>query len=46
VRKGDILHSLASIEKAQKELGYNPKVSIAEGIQKTVAWFWENRMGK
>jgi UDP-N-acetylglucosamine/UDP-N-acetylgalactosamine 4-epimerase len=45
VRKGDILHSLASIEKAQKELGYNPKVSIANGIQKTVAWFWENRMG-
>lgn len=37
-RKGDIPHSLASIEKIKNQLGYNPKVSIKEGIQKTVDW--------
>jgi len=37
-RKGDIPHSLASIEKIKTQLGYNPKVSIKEGIQKTVDW--------
>ncbi|NDB34134.1 MAG: SDR family oxidoreductase [Flavobacteriia bacterium] len=35
-RKGDIPHSLASIEKIQRFLGYQPAVSVREGIQKTV----------
>ena len=37
-RKGDIPHSLASIDKIKTNLGYTPRVSIKEGIQKTVDW--------
>jgi len=33
----------ASIEKARKILGYEPKIGINEGIKKTVDWFLENR---
>ncbi len=36
-RLGDIPHSLASIEKAQRILGYFPEVSVAEGLKRTVA---------
>lgn len=39
VRKGDIPHSQASIEKAKKYLSYEPKVFIREGISKTIDWF-------
>lgn len=39
IRQGDIPHSTASIEKAQKLLGYFPKVDIVEGIRKTIP-FW------
>lgn len=38
-RKGDIAHSLASIEKAKKLLGYNPKVRLPEGVNRTYEWF-------
>jgi nucleoside-diphosphate-sugar epimerase len=34
-RKGDILHSLASIELANKLLGYTPRVKFIEGLLKT-----------
>ena len=37
-RKGDIPHSLASIDKIKTNLDYSPSVSIKEGIQKTVDW--------
>ncbi|MDO8368657.1 MAG: SDR family oxidoreductase [Saprospiraceae bacterium] len=37
-RPGDIPHSLASIEKAQRILGYFPEVSVAEGLKRTVEW--------
>ncbi len=42
-RKGDIPHSLASIEKIKTQLGYTPKVSIKEGIQKTVDWILSSK---
>ncbi len=35
-RPGDILHSLADIELARHELGYNPSVSLEEGLRRTV----------
>ena len=44
-RAGDIPHSLASIEKAKKLLGYSPKYSMREGLKEAVAWYWEN-LGK
>ena len=31
-----------NITKAQKELGYDPKVSVREGIQQAVRWYREN----
>lgn len=44
-RQGDIPHSLASIEKAQKLLGYNPSHQLAKGLKEAVNWYWEN-LGK
>jgi len=41
-RVGDIPHSLASIEKAKKYLGYNPKYSIEQGIKEAVSWYFNN----
>jgi UDP-N-acetylglucosamine 4-epimerase len=41
-RAGDIPHSLASIEKAKKQLNYNPKFSFQEGLKEAVSWYWEN----
>lgn len=38
-RKGDILHSKASIEKAEVLLGYNPKHSVSKGLDKTIDWY-------
>ncbi|MDR2963136.1 MAG: SDR family oxidoreductase [Bacteroidales bacterium] len=38
VRKGDILHSCASIDKARKLLGYAPKITVKEGIDRTIQW--------
>jgi UDP-glucose 4-epimerase len=36
-RPGDIHHSLASIERAKQELGYQPAVFLREGLRKTFA---------
>lgn len=41
-RKGDIPHSLASIDKARKLLGYEPTHKIKEGLKEAVDWYWEN----
>jgi nucleoside-diphosphate-sugar epimerase len=38
-RPGDIVHSLADIAVAQRELGYTVAVPFDEGIKRTVAWF-------
>lgn len=38
-RAGDVKHSKASIDKAQQLLGYQPQVSIEEGLQQTFAWY-------
>jgi len=35
-RPGDVKHSLASIEKAKLKLGYKPKVSFEEGLEKLI----------
>ena len=41
-RKGDIPHSLASIDKAKKLLGYEPNYSLKAGLKETVKWYYEN----
>jgi UDP-glucose 4-epimerase len=38
-RPGDVKHSMASIERIQKELGYHVGVSFEEGIDRTVQWY-------
>ena len=38
-RPGDILHSQADITKAQKLLGWTPRVDFREGIEKAVRWY-------
>ncbi|PRZ21026.1 SDR family oxidoreductase [Flavobacterium granuli] len=41
-RMGDIPHSLASIDKAKRLLGYDPRYSLAEGLKEAVDWYWGN----
>ena len=41
-RAGDVPHSLASIEKASKQLQYSPLFSVDDGIRETVKWFAAN----
>jgi len=31
-----------SVEKAKKELGYEPKVSLEEGMRRSLKWVWNN----
>lgn len=42
-RVGEVRHSMASIEKAQKLLGYAPSHTFYEGLCATVKWYWHNR---
>lgn len=37
-RTGEVIRYVADINKAKKELDYNPKTSFEEGIRKTVEW--------
>lgn len=41
-RIGDIPHSLASVAKAKKHLGYEPSHDIKAGLKEAVTWYWEN----
>lgn len=41
-RLGDIPHSLASIEKAKKLLGYDPGYNLNNGLTEALKWYWEN----
>lgn len=38
---GDVPRTCADVTKARTMLGYNPKVSFAEGIRSTVNWYQE-----
>lgn len=41
-REGDIPHSLASINKARKLLGYSPVLNVDEGLTEALNWYWNN----
>lgn len=41
-RSGDIPHSLASVDKARRLLGYDPQFSFADGLKEAVRWYWQN----
>jgi UDP-N-acetylglucosamine 4-epimerase len=41
-RTGDIPHSLASIDKAKKLLGYDPQFNIRTGLKEAMKWYWDN----
>ena len=41
-RKGDVPHSLASIDKAKTLLNYHPQFSMKNGLKEAVKWYWEN----
>ncbi len=43
LQPGDVPITYADISKARREIGYDPKVDIAEGIQRFVAWFKRNQ---
>ena len=42
-REGDVQHSLASIQRATKELGYTPQSDFQAGLEKTVAWYLQEK---
>ena len=42
-RAGDIRDSLADISKARRLLGYNPQVTIRDGLKQTLDWFKHNQ---
>jgi len=42
IRSGDIPHSQASIEKAQRLLSYKPEFNFEKGLKKTVEWYIKN----
>lgn len=41
-REGDVPHSLASIEKGNTILGYQPEYSVKKGLEVACGWYWEN----
>lgn len=41
-RAGDIPHSLASIDKARRLLGYAPEFDMRRGLREACAWYREN----
>ena len=38
-RPGDIRHALADISQAKKLLGYEPRVSLHQGLAELVKWY-------
>lgn len=41
-RQGDIPHSLASVDKARRLLGYEPSHAIRDGLKEATNWYWDN----
>ena len=41
-REGDVRHSLASIDKAQRLLGYRPVCLFKEGLKRSAEWYYQS----
>jgi UDP-N-acetylglucosamine/UDP-N-acetylgalactosamine 4-epimerase len=41
-RKGDVKHSLACVDKAKMLIGYEPLLSVQEGLDTTTEWYSNN----
>jgi UDP-glucuronate 4-epimerase len=38
----DLMETWADIEKAKNLLGWEPKISLDEGLEKSISWYMEN----
>ncbi len=38
-RPGDVKHTFADLSAARADLGYQPEVNVADGLERTVRWF-------
>jgi UDP-glucose 4-epimerase len=45
-RVGDVRHSLADITRARTLLGYEPRVTLEEGLRRTLDWWKQSRFAK
>lgn len=41
-RSGDIVHSLAGIQKAREQMGFQPTVAFEDGLSETFNWYKDN----
>lgn len=41
-RRGDVKHSLADITKAKNLIGYDPGVTVRQGLERAVEWYQRN----
>jgi UDP-glucuronate 4-epimerase len=39
LQSGDVLETWADVEEMKKTLGYNPKISVPEGVKKFISWY-------
>jgi UDP-glucuronate 4-epimerase len=37
--RGDVQHTLANVDRARAELGYDPQIGIEDGVRRFVAWY-------
>jgi len=45
-RTGDVLHSWSDISAAQRDLGYEPKISLTDGLRTTIEWYADQHRRK
>ncbi len=43
-RAADVKHSLADISRAERCLGYKPKINFEEGLSRTIEWYRESEL--
>ncbi len=44
-RAGDVRHSLADIRRAEELLAFRPSITLADGLERTVAWYRSHHGG-